>query len=352
MIDTIKVCLHTCEDNLKKEKWTICVNGETGEYYYCTYISSVWIRFYPNTANLIIGGKYASIVTHNKVDNFDDIYSDKEHLLEFFNIFQKKLNKLFHSEIDNILDCKVTRIDYCFNIYSENVDNYLEFFNCYYINYRNTKFKRYVNYTDKAGFDKNSSVYLKTSCQFVKNKNQKYTINMYNKAHQLITKQSTDVEKKRNSNIKQKDIDAAKNILRLEVQLHHEKLKSVCNKYGISWSARTLRDFCDINIAKEVVSHEIKRFFTDCDFYSYKAVKNILKKEKKDTQGMLDFIYKVSKHNKVDLSSNYIRTLKKLGIFPYMFLSPKLNMDKLENPIKLIDKKILDNNSQNLGFAG
>lgn len=348
MIDTIKTYLNTYEENLVKEKWTLSVDDETGEYYYCTFIDKIWIGFYPETANIIINGKYINIISDNKVDNFDDLFYSKEDLESFFAEFQKKLNKLFYTDVENILNSKVTRIDYCFNIYTEYVDEYICFFNRYYRNYRYTRFQKFVNHTVKENLDMNSSFYLKLKKQYAGNKNQKYTINFYNKKQQMLTKRKADVEKYKKSSITDADIEAANNILRLEVQLHHEKLKSICKKYNINWETRTLRQFFDINIAKDVLCGEIERFFTKYDFYSYECVKTIVKKQKKSTSGLMEYIKKIAMHNKPESYDYYARVLKNIGIFPYLFLSPSFHLMKLDNPIKLIKQKIIDNNLSEL----
>lgn len=344
MIDTIKICLNTDESNLIKEKWTLSVIEETGEIYYCTFIDKIWLGFYPDTSNLIINGKFIGVVSYNRVDNFDDIYYSKEELEKFFEIFNQKLNKYFYKDVENILDAKVTRIDFCFNVYTEYVNEYISFFNRYYRDYRYKRFKKYVNYSVLHNLDMNSSFYLKLKNQYIDNKNQKYTINLYNKQHQLQTLRESDIEEHGKSSISEKEISLAKNILRLEVQLHHEKLKSICKKYNINWKTRTLRQFFNIDIAKDVVCNEVKRFFTNCDFYSYEYVKRIINEEGKCTKGMMEYIKKIATHNKPKSYGYYAKLLKNIGIFPYVFLSPSFHLEKLKNPIKLLEEKIERNN--------
>ena len=54
-----------------------------------------------------------------------------------------------------------------------------------------------------------------------------------------------------------------------------------------------------------------------------------------------------AKNNNVS-SRYYDQKLMKLGICPYMFIPSKWGIDKLENPIKLIKRKIFENNLQEL----
>ena len=51
---------------------------------------------------------------------------------------------------------------------------------------------------------------------------------------------------------------------------------------------------------------------------------------------------------KVSSYREYAKKLKEFDIFPYMFIPPTWGIDVLENPIKLIDKKIEANNLSDL----
>lgn len=163
----------------------------------------------------------------------------------------------------------------------------------------------------------------------------------------MIYKQTEDKKKYNKSCISDDDINKAKNILRLEVQLHHDKLKTVCKKNNIDWNHRYLDEFININIARNTLYNEFNRFFTDKNFCSYKYTKELLLKNNY-TGGIMEYIWKIARNNKVSSYREYVNTLKKLDIFPYMFIPPAWGIDVLENPIKLIDKKIKDNSLNNL----
>lgn len=344
MVDTIRISTSIYHDELNLEKWKSGIDEETKENYYFIFINAIRIAYYPNTKTVIITGRYISFITKNKTKNFDDLFESREEILNFFSKLEDKINSYFKVDSIDILHNKITRIDYCFNICTPYVDKYIEFFNLYYCKKKDELFKRYINHTIHMELDITSAFYLKTKSQYEKNLNQNYTINFYNKANQMINKMETNKENPFKSNISMQDIIEAQNILRLEIQLHHVKLKSVCKKNKIPWDKRCLYYLFDINIARNVLHDEIKRFFTDKDFYSYKETKAILKRHGNIDKIVYDYILALAKGNNLPNSKKPIKILEKLGVFPHMFLPAKWDIDKLENPIKLIDEKIEKNN--------
>lgn len=351
MVDTIRLFTKISLKDLRMEKWKKFIDKETGviESYY-DYIGKVRIAFYPDTKSLSLSGRYISSETKDRTKNFDDMFSTQQELKDFFIKFEKKVNNYFKSPKVNILKDKITRIDYTFNLETKYVNKYVEFFNLYFERKKDIKFKNYSNHVTESSLDFEGSFYMKTEKQYNENKNQNFTINFYNKQNQLQSTAINELATKFNTNITDEDILSAENILRLEIQLHHQKLKTVCLRNNIDWQTRSLSDLFDINIAQEAISHEIKRFFTDADFYSYQKAKDIIISKisnRRSRKSALEYIEAVSKNNKVK-SYTIERKLIEIGVFPYYFLPKQWNIDILENPIKLIDKKITDNNLQNL----
>lgn len=126
----------------------------------------------------------------------------------------------------------------------------------------------------------------------------------------------------------------------MEVQAHHDYLRRICREYGIHFGTLTLRDLLDIDISRNAVAEKFIQFFTECDFYSYDAaLKKIRESEVKQTPKFMEYLSAISKKGKVD-SVFYNNKLKDIGIFPYMFIPKNWGIDKLENPIKMIDRKI------------
>lgn len=347
MIDTIRISVNITTAELETGKWKLEVDEDTGEFYYYVFIKSIRLAFYPNSKNLIITGRYISVYTNNKFKNFDDVFSNKNEILEFFYNLEGHINSYFITPVVDILQNKVTRLDYCINVETEYVKDYLEFFNLYYSK-ADKKFNRYVNHTIEYKLPTDSSFYLKTARQYEENKNQNFTLNIYSKEDELTSKRERQIIKYGNSSITDKDILEAKNILRIEAQLHYSKLKTTCEKFNINSKKCCLYDLFDIEISQYVLTNELKRFFTEADFYSYEKAKEEIQlkiKNHKSKKAALEYIETVAKNNKVN-SITIPKNLISIGIFPHCFIPKSWNIDILQNPIKLIDRKIQVNQLQ------
>ncbi|MBQ8391238.1 MAG: hypothetical protein IJX50_01670 [Clostridia bacterium] len=347
MVDTIRLRVNILKTELEVNKWKTEINEETGEFYYYTFIKAIRLAFYPDTKNLIITGRYISTYTNDKFKNFDDIFSTKNEILEFFFNLESYINSYFITPVVNILTNKVTRLDYCMNVETENAKEYIEFFNMYY-NTKPKKLQSYINHTAEHKLPIDSSFYLKTERQYKDKKNQNFTLNIYSKSNELISKRKKQICKFGSSSISEEDILEAENILRIEVQLHYSKLKTTCEKFNINSKKCCLYDLFDIEIAQYVLANELKRFFTEADFYSYEKAKEEIQlkiKNHKSKKAALEYIEAVSKNNKVN-SITIPKNLISIGIFPHYFIPRNWNIDILQNPIKLIDEKIHVNQLQ------
>lgn len=347
MIDTIRIRSSTTESNLEFKKWKIVINKKTGEYHYQTFIKSIRLAFYPDSKNLIISGRYISTYTRSKFKNFDDVFKSRDEIFEFFFNLENVINSYFVTPVVDILHDKVTRLDYNLNLETENVKEYIEFFNRYY-NTNPKKLTSYTNHAVKQGLPIDSSYYIKTSKQYEEQKNQNFTLNMYRKSDELENKRRNQISKFGKSSITDKDIIEAAGILRVEVQLHYAKLKAVCKKFGINHKTCCLYDLFNIEIASYVLKNELKRFFTDANLYSFDRAKAEIQlkfKNHKSKKAALEYIKAVAKNNKVN-STTIPKKLIDIGIFPYYFIPRDWNIDILPSPIKLIENKIQNNQLQ------
>ena len=347
MVDSIRIRATTTESNLELKKWKIVVNQKTGEYHYRARIKSIRLSFYPDSKNVIISGRYISTYTKSKFKNYDEVFETKGQIFEFFYNLENHINSYFVIPVVDILNDKVTRIDYCTNLSTKNVKEYIEFFNRYY-NTNPKKLTSYTNHAVKQGLPIDSSCYIKTSKQYEEQKNQNFTLNMYWKSDELENKRRKQISKFGKSSITDEDIIEAENILRVEVQLHYAKLKAVCKKFKINPKTCCLYDLFNIEIASYVLKNELKRFFTDSDFYSYEKAKEVIQlkiKNHKSKKAALEYIKAVAKNNKVD-STAIPKKLIDIGIFPYYFIPRDWNIDFLPSAIKLIDEKIQTNQLQ------
>lgn len=348
MIDTIRIRATTTEANLELKKWNIVVNKETGVFHYQTFIKSIRLAFYPDSKNLIISGRYISTYTKSKFKNFDDVFKSRDEIFEFFYNLENHINSYFVNPVVDILRDKVTRLDYCMNLeVGTTVKEYIEFYNRYY-NTNPKKLTPYTNHVTKQRLPIYSGCYLKTCKQYEEKKNQNFTLNVYCKSDELENKREKQISTFGKSSITDDDIIEAESILRVEVQLHYSKLKAVCKKFGINHKTCCLYDLFDWEVAYYVLKNELKRFFTDADFYSYEKAKEVIQlkiKNYKSKKAALEYIKAVAKNNKVD-STTIPKKLIDIGIFPYYFISRDWNIHILENPIKLIDRKIQVNHLQ------
>lgn len=347
MIDTIRFKTQLSSHNIRVDKWNISITDD-GEIFYQTFIKTVRIAYYPSTKSLLICGRLVGVYSFDRISNFDDLFSDRWELINFFSEFNEMLNELLIGIKIDIQKLPITRIDYCFNIYTDKVSEYIELFNmCYKLN-ANGKFSKYINHADYHDLDKKSSFYLKTKGDYKNNTRKGYVINFYNKQNQLINKRAKQIEKRGFSNISLEQIKSSKNILRLEIQVGYNLLKKICNDYNITPDKKNLYNLFDINIAKYIFNYKIKYLFTLCDFYSYPKVKEILiGNGYKKCSKIFDYILKISHCRNYKVSKRYTDILVQNGIYPYIFIPRKWNIDKLDNPYKLIKRKISDSKLEN-----
>lgn len=345
MIDNIRVIIPVKEQNIDVSSWKVEMDDKSLQTYYYIFTGGIRIAYYPSSENLMIGGKITGRGRYGKVKNLDDLFNSREKLKRFFEDFNHQINKYIKNGNIDVLENKSTRIDFCFNIKTDYVKEYIKFFNLFYLYNKDSRFSNYLNFNEIKNVKSDTSFYLKTAAQMRDNQNQNFTINFYDKEDQLKYLMNKQTKLGRSS-VKLKDIEESKDILRLEVQAHYVYLKSICEKFGVDFQERKLIDFIDVRIAEYAVCNKVEQFFTRYDFFSYSYVKRLLK-TMKSTKEFREYVLARSKNNKV--SSRYFdEKLMKLGICPYMFIPSKWGIDKLENPIKLIKRKISDNNLQEL----
>lgn len=354
MIDNIRVSYDIFKSDLNERKFNkeyLKTDNETKEYYYEAFTDIGRIAFYPNTNKLIISGRYIKTITNSYTDNFDDIISTKEELDSFFYSINKQISEmLIGIEID-IRTFKPSRIDFCLNIHTPYVNEYIRLFNKCFIKTKNKNYKNFVFEMDK---ELNTSFYVKTTKQFEKRKNQNFTANFYNKKDQLLYRREKDVERFGRSSITADDIEEASDILRLEVQAHYEYLKRISEAFNIDFKTRQLVDYFDIDIVAEAIKRKLKFFFGEEDFYSYKAAKQILLDNKcrmyYKNMSIYTYIKKKNNNESVPNIRKFTKQLKQLGINPKCFIPKLYGIDYLKNPIKLIDEKIKEKRLDKLKY--
>lgn len=315
------------------------IDFETGEVLKESYqvnqykykAQGITIRYSKNTNKLWYEGKIIDILENsNLVYNLDDVYSLKEDILERIN---NKIYEIIGVELD-IRDFLVSYIEVCFNIFNVDVNRYIYLFNK---TFKDKQDPRYKNYTIDNNLNEESSYYVKTKSSYEKNIKDSYTINFYNKLDQL---NNIEQNKSYYRVINQEDKDLAKDVLRLEVQLSYKELIKTSRKFN---------SFLDIDFCFQIVKYKYRQFIAkneNIDFYSYKKAKFKISENKeiklKDKNKVLRYLkdkYSFNKKFNKEQERKYIKILNKIGIHRTL-IDTKYNIDYLENPISLLEKKI------------
>lgn len=152
---------------------------------------------------------------------------------------------------------KVNRIDYCFNVLTPNVEDYLNLFKKGDRKYLRDWYDRNGNYTQKKG-----SLYLVSTAE--NKKNRTATVNFYNKLDQILT----------NAEVPDTDQDwfefdtvteLAENVLRLEVQCHKAKTEYIKKKYGLP--DKGVLNFLNLDIASDIITTYLDRIAGRADYH-------------------------------------------------------------------------------------
>ena len=297
---------------------------DDGQNFFWRSIRGVNLRYYEDTRNFVINGKILMYLHDTQVQNLDDIYGGNKE--QFISEFNAALNNLFPSPILDIRDFTVSRIDYCINVKTPLVATYIDFMSRAF---RMTNTGTRVNFTDEH--DLTGSVYVRTTADYRDNSNKNYTLNFYDKSDRLKYLAAKGVY------VNEADGVLASNILRLEVQCGHYLIKRQMQKFGIS---NTFGELLDYNTAYDSILAAYNRVFKgteNADFHTYQNAKNLLK-GRPTAQKTL---YVATSHNVTGAKYAYgCKQAKQEGIYPYCFLNKNDPVSSMENPMKLIRKKL------------
>lgn len=270
-------------------------------------------------------------------DQWEDVWHEEYVYDDIYSILDKTNSKIYEltgKKID-IEEFDVAYAEVTFNIFDvEHVGRYIELFNLIFKDKNDKRYKNYTLETDKPLY---TSFYVKSNSNYLKNINDSYTINFYNKLDQL---EYLERNPKNNSNVTDADKRLAKNVLRLEIQVGYKELKKTTKKF---------KQFLDIDFCAAIVINKYKSFISrdeTLDFYSYKKAKEIIKDtdilSKSEKTNLLNYIEGKHRFNKkfsTQTESKYRGLLAKLGIH-YYFIPTKWNIEYLESPISMLNDKI------------
>lgn len=331
MIDSVKLKLQIdIPEVYFSEDWKRD-DDDFGDSSFYRRVKKVHFNYYTSSRTLHIKGKILLLLHNTRVQNFDDIYgADRESFLDEINA---AINGLFPYPIQgmDIRDFTVTNIDYCFNVETSHVKEYLEFLAQAF---EATNNGSRVNFT--AEKDLEGSVYVKTAAQYEKKENRNYTLNFYNKADWIRKQQE------KGDNISREDQEWAENKLRLEVKVGDQLVNRIVEDCNIS---KKFSDMFDFKIAFVTILRIYKLVFKGneaADYYSHreakKAVAGLPGLQTRARTNALKTLEEISKNHKITPFKR--RKILDLGIYPWAFLDKRGDLDYLENPMQLILRKL------------
>lgn len=331
MIDSVRLKYKIeIPGNYFSEDWKYEAN-DFGEPRFYRTVKKVHFNYYSDTGMFHINGKILLLLHNTRVRNFDDIYeADRETFLDEINA---AINRLFPYPIPgmDIRNFTVTHIDYCINVQTEYVKEYLEFLTQAF---ENTNNGSRVNFTAEKGLE--GSVYIKTAAQYEKIEKRNYTLNFYSKTD-WIQKQQLE-----GHNISRQDQIWAENILRLEVQCGDQQVNRIAEDCKIG---KTFAEMFDFKVAYTTLLRIYSLVFkgnSEADYYSYqeakKAVAGLPGLQTRARMNALKTLEEISKNHIVTLHQR--NRIKDMGIYPWQFLDKKGSLDFLENPMQLILRKL------------
>ena len=300
-------------------------NSRQGESFYYRKIRGVVILYYWSSQRMVIKGKLITLLYDTQVLNVDDLYQTD--ISRFLLDVNSNLNRLFTEPVIDIGSFHVSRIDYCFNVVTPHVSEYITFLSAAFEKRRN---RNQVNYAQVNGLD--GSIYVRNKREYRQNIRDNWTLNFYNKTARL------QYQEQHGTRISKADWEAAHNVLRLEVQLSYRAIQSIRTKTGMS---NELRNFLDIHLAYSAIETLFQRVFGGNgseDFYCYEAAKARLP-QNSSAQNIL--LYSAQNHPITDAKFYYGRKQIELhGIYPYAFLPAPWGISFLPNPLRLIADKL------------
>lgn len=325
MIDYVKLKCNIAisHKNFSSQMWRHNKTDD-GQFFFWHTFRGVKLRYYTESEVFTISGKLLMILHDTQVQNFDDIYGAERDL--FLEEINTAINRLFPRPVLKIQDFTVTKIDYCINVETPYVNEYIDFLSrAFQMTTRGNR----VDYARENSL--NGSVYVKTASDYRTDQNKNYTLNFYNKADRLQHLINNGLR------VNDADLVLAENILRLEVQCGHQMIKRQAEKFCVDQTFGSLFDF---KIAYDTIFTAYKLVFKGnegADFFTYSEAKKLLKGHPAAQKAL----YVAASHKIMDSKYTYGRNqAKALGIYPYCFLNKQDTTSHLENPLKLIRKKL------------
>ena len=297
-----------------------------GTVYWLHRYREASVLYYPQTGKWSINGKVMTWLHDTQVANVDDLYGTD--LQGFVNEINAYLQSLVEAPMLDILIWETYRIDYCFNIKTPYVSDYLDVMN---EGFRMSNTGARVNYPEERGLS--GSSYIKTKGDYQANELRNYVLNFYDKYDRL------EYLRRRGMRIAEDDWELARNILRLEVQCGYVFIKEMCEKLNISRAFGDLLSYEVAYCAETMIYRRVFKVEVDQDYFAYQTAKKLLGKQQK----ALDVLERSAEHHRI-MDGKYAygrKQIQRAGIYPFAFLKKGSEVELLPNPLKLILEKLV-----------
>lgn len=331
MIDSVKLSkdIFIPETYLRPGLWRSYILKD-GSDIRVHYYNGVWFCYYPESGRLKISGKLMKLLENTEVLNVDDIYGlDLPQFIDDLNDF---INDLFTVPIIDVSTFRVSRIDYCFNVKTDYVKEYLDFLNNAF---RLTDAGQRTNYVQEKKLK--GSVYIKTKSDYKHNERRNYVLNFYDKTDRLHFLKSN----KKKHAIAECDWAYARGVLRLEIQCGFRFVKQICSEFKIEPLFGNMLCYRLSYYAEKTIYERIFRCGITQDYYSYEAGKQLIPTKSKAARRAL--LHASQGHRITGNAYTYgCKIIKESGVYPFCFLPKGSGLDVLENPIRLIYRKLVE----------
>lgn len=287
----------------------------------------VWVRYYPMRQRITVTGKILMLLEDSEVLNVDDVYRlDIPQFVRDINdylgssvqdhsprhpVFSRLSNRLLLQCL--YAPCRRVRPFYerCFR----QVDNGRE------STTRCTSISTEASTSRRNPITVTTSVEITSSISTTRPDRLKY---LHDRKYKISTR----------------DFEFAQDNLRLEVQCGFLFIKRLCKKYRIQPLFGNLLDYEIAYYAEKSIYKLIFRSDDTQDYYTYSEAKKCLPR----SEATAHTLRTASQgHKIIDSKYNYGRELiKKTGVFPFCFLPRDGKLTMLENPLKLIQRKLED----------
>jgi hypothetical protein len=396
MIDKVKMStiVPIPTDLLENDRWHPGISKRTGDPYYTHLHYGLTVHYYPHSQRLIIDGRLITAsIQPDAVTNLDALLAGisevrvtqhhiphqgasrpsygltaaSQNITEFIIQINQYLSDLVGSPID-ILYFHVTKIEICFNVQVDHVEQYIELFNLIFFRTDPSHHTNFVLVKNKPIY---SSFYIKSNSDFRDYVRRGVVINFYNKKDQLknkmkaitlgVNKEYSVIEEKvlcgqpishRSSHILS-DIDdriglddavLAQNNLRMEVQLHYKALYDLLGTEDRSFGLFLNIDYCREIVARQYAKKLRCTYDHYLDFCSLKTMREIIDhSELSNTikRNLSQSITEVAQNHTLSPSQFYThkRRMEDLGMHWYP-IPARFHVDRLVSPIRLLDQQI------------